>query len=244
MESKLTVEILPQPDDYTCGPTCLHSVYRYHGDEIELEQLIDEVPRVEGGGTLDVLLACHALRRGYDAKIYTYNVRLFDPTWFTPGRTDLADRLQLQMESKPSPILRIATQAYLEFLELGGRLRFEDLTSALIRKYLNRSIPVMTGLSATFLHRCAREFGPDCVPDDVRGGPTGHFVVLCGYNRETRDVLVADPLELNPVSGSTNYVVSIDRVINAILLGIVTYDANLLIIEPRKGAQTRKSCRS
>ncbi len=47
-------------------------------------------------------------------------------------------------------------------------------------------------------------------------------------------MLVADPLETNPVSGSISYAVSIDRVICAILLGILTYDANLLIIEPRK----------
>ena len=97
-------------------------------------------------------------------------------------------------------------------------------------------MPVLTGLSATYLHRTAREYGPTCEPDSVRGEPTGHFVVLCGYNKETREVLVADPLETNPVSGGNRYVVSIDRVICAILLGILTYDANLLIIEPRKCA--------
>lgn len=235
--------MLSQPDDYTCGPTCLHSVYRYHGDEIELAKVISEVPRVAGGGTLDVLLACHALRRGYEATIFTYNLQLFDPTWFRPARTDLAEMLQRQMEYKLSPILKVATRAYLEFLDLGGKLRFEDLTGALIRKYLGRSIPVLTGLSATFLHRMAREYGATCEPDSVRGEPTGHFVVLCGYNKESREVLVADPLATNPVSGGNRYVVSIDRVINAILLGIVTYDANLLIIEPQKNAQTRKSCR-
>jgi len=234
LESKLTVEILPQPDDFTCGPTCLHSVYRYHEDQIELDQVIAEVSSLTSGGTLDVFLAVHALRRGYDAMIYTYNLQLFDPSWFAPGRTDVAQRLRRQMDFKPSPILRVATEAYLEFLELGGQLRFEDLTGALIRKYLNRSIPVLTGLSATYLHRSAREYGPNCDADDVRGDPTGHFVVLCGYDKEKRDVLVADPLERNPVSGSNRYVASIDRVICAILLGIITYDANLLIIKPRK----------
>jgi hypothetical protein len=234
LDTNLIVEMLPQPDDYTCGPTCLHSVYRYHGDQIDLEQVISEVGRVEGGGTLDVFLACHALRRGYTATIYTYNLALFDPTWFRPARPDLADLLLQQMEYKASPKLKVATRAYLEFLERGGQLRFEDLTGSLIRKYLSRSIPVLTGLSATYLHRAAREHGPNCEPDTVRGEPTGHFVVLCGYNRDTREVLVADPLAPNPVAGDNRYVVSIERVICAILLGILTYDANLLIIEPRK----------
>jgi len=234
VESKLTVEMLSQPDDYTCGPTCLHAVYRYHGDQMPLEKVISEVPRVDGGGTLAVLLACHALRRGYDATIYTYNLQMFDPTWFEPGVPDIREPLRLQSQFKRSPKLEVATQGYLEFLDLGGLLRFEDLTSALIRKYLSRSIPVLTGLSATYLHRTAREYEPTNEADDVRGDPEGHFVVLCGYDKETRGVLVADPLETNPVSSNNGYEASIDRVICAILLGILTYDANLLIIEPRK----------
>ncbi|HEX4148600.1 MAG TPA: hypothetical protein VHY20_06420, partial [Pirellulales bacterium] len=79
-----------------------------------------------------------------------------------------------------------------------------------------------------------REYGPGQEFDDVRGMPSGHFVVLCGYDNNARQVLVADPLGSNPVSASNPYAVSIDRVICAILLGIVTYDANLLIIEPPK----------
>jgi hypothetical protein len=121
----------------------------------------------------------------------------------------------------------------LDFIELGGSLRFEDLTGALIRKYLNRGIPVLTGLSSTYLYRVAREYGPEDDSDDVRGEPAGHFVVLCGYSKDTREVLVADPFLTNP-TGTNQYLVNIDRLICAILLGILTYDANLLIIEPRK----------
>ena len=29
---RLPVEILPQPDETTCGPTCLHAVFRYFGE--------------------------------------------------------------------------------------------------------------------------------------------------------------------------------------------------------------------
>jgi len=58
--------------------------------------------------------------------------------------------------------------------------------------------------------------------------------VLHGYDREARTVHVADPLKSNPLTGTQNYTASIDRVINAILLGVLTYDANLLIIQPAK----------
>jgi len=237
MKTKLHLEILPQPDETTCGPTGLHALYRYYGDDIPLAQVIEEVPALPGGGTLGVLMACHALRRGYRATIFTYELQLFDPTWFAPGGPDLKERLAAQMAAKDDPKLHLATRAYLEFLGLGGKLRFEDLTKTLIRGYLRRSIPIITGLSATYLYRSAREFGPGDDYDDVRGLPSGHFVVLCGYDRENRTVLVADPLQSNPVGKGQYYEVDLNRVICSILLGMPTYDANLLIIRPREERQ-------
>jgi len=234
METRLQFEILPQPDDTACGPTCLHAVYAYYGDEVSLESVIRETPRLEEGGTLAVMLGCHALRRGFRATIFTYNLQVFDPTWFVPEAQPLAEKLAAQAAAKESRKLRTATAAYLEFLQLGGVIRMEDLTTGLIRKYLKREIPILTGLSATYLYRNAREFGPNSDSDDVRGRAAGHFVLLCGYDPVSRGVLVADPLMPNPLAPRQSYVLSVDRVVCAILLGILTYDANLLIIEPRK----------
>ena len=223
-----------QPDDTTCGPTCLKAVYDYYGDTISLTQIIDEVEGMESGGTLAVFLACHALRRGYLATIYTYNLHVFDPTWFSTGDTDLHQVLSEQLAAKDDARLRFAIPGYQKFLSLGGVIRFEDLTTKLIRRPLTRGVPILTGLSATYLYREAREFGPDGDEDPIRGTPAGHFVVLCGYDKTRREVLVADPLDPNPLSESHIYAESIERVIGAILLGIITYDANLLIIEPPK----------
>lgn len=234
MESQLHLEILPQSDETTCGPTCLQAVYRYYGNEIPLETVIAESGRLDEGGTLAVLLGCDALRRGYRATIYTYNLQVFDPTWFGPEPVDLAQRLRAQDEAKRLPKLHVATEAYLEFVERGGRLRFEDLTPALIRKYLRRGTPILSGLSATYLYRSARERS-DNELDDVRGEPVGHFVLLSGYHPDSRQVLIADPLLPNPMAEGQRYLVDIDRVVGAILLGVVTYDANLLIVDaPRK----------
>jgi hypothetical protein len=234
VEARVQLDILPQPDEFTCGPTCLHAIYQYYQDHLSLTQVVTEVPRLPDGGTLAVLLACHALSRGYEATIYTYNLQLFDPTWFVAGGSDLGQCLKAQMVHKGGDKLRLATAAYLHFLDHGGQVRFEELTPALIRRYLRSSVPILTGLSATYLYHCAREIGPDGEPDAVRGKPVGHFVLLCGYDPITRSVLVADPLLPNPVSDTHQYAVSIGRVIGAILLGILTYDANLLIIMPRR----------
>lgn len=230
---QLPVSILPQPDETTCGPTCLHAVYRYWADDEPLEQIIQRTGRLEHGGTFAVFLACDALRKGYSATIYTYNLTVFDPTWFASRDADIAERLRRQSEIKTDYRLQHATKGYLEFLSLGGRLRLLDLSRYLIRGILRRKLPIITGLSSTYLYRVAREYGPDDVPDDVRGLPSGHFVIISGYDRERRKVLVVDPYHKNPYASTHEYWLSVDRVVNAVLLGIVTHDANLLIIHPR-----------
>ena len=108
----------------------------------------------------------------------------------------------------------------------------EDLRPNLIRRYLRKRVPILTGLSATYLYRTPREWGPKADYDDVRGEPSGHFVVLCGLDSESRNVLVADPMLPNPAFDRQIYSLPIERVITAILLGIVTYDANLVVIQP------------
>jgi hypothetical protein len=232
MNTRLQLDISRQPDDFTCGPTCLHAVYRYFSDNLTLDEVISGVPTLEHGGTLGVLLGCHALRRGYRARIYTYNLQVFDPTWFVTAAASVRTKLEAQVQFKPEPKLRAATEAYVEYLNLGGELRLEDLSPRLIRRLLGRDRPVLAGLSATFLYRTAREFGPKDDYDDIRGQPAGHFVVICGYDREARKVLVADPLQPNPLSETTTYALDLYRLINAILLGTLTYDANLLVLEP------------
>lgn len=225
----LELEVLRQPDDTTCGPTCLHAIYGYWGLEVDLERLIEEITPLPDGGTLGVMLACHAIRAGFRARIFTYNLRMFDPTWFAPG-VDIASRLREQKKVKRGHKFGLAANAYLEFLSLGGELLFEELNGRLLRRYLNREIPILTGLSATYLYGCAREVNNK--PDDIRGEPVGHFVVLTGYDRLAREVIVADPLHDNPGFQTHTYRVGSDRLISSILLGIVTYDSNLVIIHP------------
>ncbi len=237
MPDRKFLDILPQPDGASCGPTCLQAVYRYFGDDITLQQVIAEVTTLEEDGTLAVYLACHALLRGYQATIITYNLQIFDPTWATATNRQIAEKLKLQLAHKKHiPGLEVATNAYLDFLRLGGRLQFKVLTTGLIRSYLKRSIPLLSGLSATFLYSTAREYvdSTKLVYDDVRGVPTGHFVVLADYDKQERKVLVADPLMPNPVSAGQHYLVNISRLMCAIMLGTLTYDGDLLIVEPRR----------
>jgi len=237
--------MLPQPDDESCGPTCLHAVYRYWGEKVALDEVMKSARSLNvtgaGRGTLAVMLGIDALTRGYDATLYTFNLLVFDPTWFASNGTAspifLRKKLQAQAEARSvdDPRFRVATASYLEFVRLGGSIRYRDLTSRLISRFILGGVPVLTGVCATYLYRCAREFGPDDDYDDLRGVPTGHFVVLHGYDTKKRKVTVADPLADNPGFDSQQYVVSMARLVPAIMLGVLTYDANLLVITPRRG---------
>ncbi|GAB4237541.1 MAG: C39 family peptidase [Acidobacteriota bacterium] len=235
------IQVLPQPDDTTCGPTCLHALYRFYGVDYPLERIIREVHRFEHGGTVAVALANHALERGFEAIIYTYNLQVFDPTWFQEPAVDLKTRLARQAEVKNRKRLSQVTQLYLRYLELGGALRFAPLGRRLLNFYLDRGVPVLTGLSATYLYNCAREH--DNEADDIRGEPVGHFVVLSGMDTSGEQVLVADPLHLNPLNpGRRHYAVDLERLLIAIPLGVLTYDANLLILRPAGSAAEDPPC--
>lgn len=243
----LDIEILPQPDDESCGPTCLHAVYRFWGDQRPLGSVIESVRSLNtagaGRGTLAVMLGVHALAQGYSASLFTFNLQMFDPTWFGgdgPGDPVLlGEKLSAQVAAKSYEDLRfpVATESYQEFLRLGGSIHFCDLTSELISNFISAGRPVLTGLSATYLYKCAREFGPNDDYDDVRGEPTGHFVVLHGYDEAARMVRVADPLADNPGFEVQGYDIPLARLVPAIMLGVLTYDANLLVIEPKTPAQ-------
>jgi hypothetical protein len=230
----LAFDIQAQPDEVTCGPTCLQALYQYYGDKVPLKEVIQEVKHLKTGGTLAVMLGNHALKRGYKAHIYTYNLNVFDPTWFKEPSEKMIGYLHDQMKFKHNRRkLQVASRAYIKFLESGGEMRNRELDANLIKDYLKKGIPILTGLSATYLYGTPREIPQSDIYDSIKGEPSGHFVVITGYDEENNCVYVTDPMEPNPLGKGQVYSVDFVRLINSIMLGIVTYDANLLIIEPQ-----------
>lgn len=234
-ELSLGFDMQTQPDDVTCGPTCLQALYNYYGDDIPLKEVIQEVKQLKLGGTLAVMLGNHALKRGYKVRIYTYNLNVFDPTWFKHSSKKMIRFLREQMAFKHKRRkLKVASQAYIKFLQAGGEVRNMELDETLIKNYLKQSIPIVTGLSATYLYGSAREIPQFDIYDSIKGEPAGHFVVVTGFDEDKNCVHITDPNEPNPIGQGKVYSVSFARLINSIMLGIVTYDANLLIIQPKE----------
>jgi hypothetical protein len=232
-------QISTQPDDESCGPTCLHSIYQHYGLNIPLNEVIQTIDRSPSGGTFCISIGKHALEHGFQSTIYIYSLIIFDLSWFTNGEVEndfLISKLEAQMHYKKDPYITSATHAIIDYLNLGGKIRVHPLSPKLLKKYFDQNIPIITGLSATHLYWSKREYfiNGKSIYDDIRGTPCGHFVILCGYDDEKKHLIVADPHGENPISHNNYYKVDMDQLVNAILLGTVTYDGQLVIIEPKK----------
>ena len=233
---QLPVLIARQPDGVTCGPTCLQALYAFYGQQVHLDELIPGIRQVVTGGTLAVHLATHALGRNYRATMYNWNLQVFDPSWFSRG-VDIAAKLREQVRWKGDQHALVeATRGYLDFLEAGGELRDEECSGDLIRHHLAQGHPLVAGLSATWLYRAMRQYGPEGIDDDIRGRPEGHFVIIDGWDPASASFHISDPYIDHPMADGQRYRVSEPRLLAAILLGITTYDANLLLIRPKEAA--------
>lgn len=235
---QLQVERRPQPDDVTCGPTALWQVYRYYGLEVDLEAVIAETARNPDGGTLAVYLGVAALRRGFRPTLYPYSLQVFDPTWKELSREALLDKLRRRAERvSQRPRLSRVIAAWIELLEQEGEVRFREFSRDLLVELLAEGRPILTGLSATYLYQTPRERGSGY--DDVGGDPVGHFVVVSGYDPTHDEMVVCDPSTHIPfVHEAGRYPVKTDRLIRSILLGLYTYDAVLMVLDPPAAAPT------
>lgn len=220
--------IFAQPDEVSCGAACLHAVLRHYDINLPLEQLAGEITQLASGGTLAVYLGLDALHRGLQASIYTCDLNLFDPTWFRNGAVPVLDRLRLQAAERVEERAQLGSLAYIEYLEGGGLVFMEDISFELLQRLLSDGGPLIAGLSSTWLYRQAREL-PDGTDDDIRGLSSGHFVVIHSVDSVRHTAAIADPYAQNPF-GTHWYEVPVARLITAIMLGVVTYDAKLLVI--------------
>lgn len=229
------ISVATQPDDESCGITCLQAVYNHYGVETTLERLKGEIEHWQTGGTVSVNLARNALGRGFAAEIYTYNVKIFDPSWKALAPKDLEKKLKQRQRKIRSKKQKKVIAFYLDFIRKGGELRFDDLDEDLfdrLHEGKGRRRPIICGLSATYLYQTMRETA-DNQEDDIVGQPVGHFVVISGWDPKARVVTIGDPLRKNPISGTGTYQLPFTRFSNAVMLGILTYDENLLVISKK-----------
>lgn len=230
---RLAVPRQIQPDEVTCGPSCLSAVLRFHGIDVDLDAALGATERNADGGTLAPHLGRAALSFGVGVRARPMAVQVFDPTWRELPPDAMIDRLRRRTATLGDPRLVRVHQAWIAFLEAGGVVDLAgELRSAELIAALDRGNPLIAGLSVTWLYQGARERPSDNVPDDIAGSPVGHFVVITGYAGSGDTFWVVDPWPHPPFPGDEHYPVSRRRLTQAILLGDATHDAVVLEILP------------
>ena len=151
----LDVRRFVQPDDLSCGPTCLAQVYRYYGhDKRAVRTVIDETARNPDGGTLAVYLGVSALRNGFGAA----STRTTCGSSIPPGGSSPAAIAQAG-EAAPAPgrparpKLQRSRAAYIEFLGPRRQGALPELTRELMVRILAAAVTPSSRVGATYLYR-------------------------------------------------------------------------------------------
>jgi hypothetical protein len=110
-------------------------------------------------------------------------------------------------------------------LESGVELDIKIPSEKILIEYLKRSIPPIITLSYNVLHDYKRKLNDKL--DDVRGLPTGHYVVVSGY--DSKKFIVTDPFN------GTLKVPKEKLIFSWFLLG-----GWILIVEPKKAKWVKK----
>lgn len=79
---ELPVQRFLQPDDVTCGPTCLRKVYSFYGLDASHDDVIASLERNEDGGTLAVFLGIAALVYAFFIKALGILLFAVEIGWF------------------------------------------------------------------------------------------------------------------------------------------------------------------
>jgi hypothetical protein len=169
-----------------------------------------------------------AIEQGLEVIVYTRSAGIFDPTWFNFSSECLLSKLKEEHayfekeEYVGLPSFKEDIDAAIRFLEAGGIIDFTPISKRLIRDLLREKKPLIAGVSYTLLVNAPRErYFPEesCwKPDDIKGHPYGHVVVISGYRRDSFQII--DPWP----QAKEEYYVKGDVLIDAILRN----DSNLL----------------
>ena len=177
-------------------------------------------------GVYDARLGVTAIKLGYEVKITTQDMHVFDPTWYKLLKKKLLTKLRSFSRTIQNKLLSTKIRSCISFLELGGEIVFEPISKELLISKLQVH-PIIASLCSTYLYREER---PN---DECSNFRYGHFVVLNGYDPKTDKFFITDPWHSIPFSKTGRYEVKSEELITAIYLAEATYDSSIMEIYPK-----------
>ena len=124
MAFRLAVDILPQPDETTCGPTCLHAIYRYWQEDEPLSEVIARTGKSSRAARWPYSWRATPCARATAPRSIPITSTVFDPTWFTDPTVEIAHAAGLATRGQERLPAAVCDRRLPGIsLSLGGRLR-------------------------------------------------------------------------------------------------------------------------
>jgi len=184
---KLDVPYIKQEKNM-CGPSSLQQVLEYYGRKISLKDILANV-KMFPFGTPPPYLAIGAKKLGYKVRLISFDVNYVDPSWKNSPKNEIIEKLKKRLPTIKNRIINRRTKGLIMALESGVELDIKIPSEKILIKYMKRGIPPIITLSYNVLHDYKRKLNDKL--DDVKGLPTGHYVVVSGY--DDNNFIVTDP---------------------------------------------------
>ncbi|MBT3984899.1 hypothetical protein HOD38_03165 [archaeon] len=221
----------------SCGHSSLLQVLAYYGTKLELKEVVNEISSCEVDdlklGASECELGLFAMKRDFKSTVISLDVRRFDATWFDLSKEELKKKLELRSkflhnlspedfkEGQGTQYLDNVTKYYSEYFEKDGKVKFLPISKELIKKYIDKKIPVIALVSSQLYFKKARKYNGKF--DDIKGKPTGHWIVVSGYT--DKNFIITDPADDLEKDGN------VEMEQNYLISSINTYGPVILIIE-------------
>ncbi|MCM8820060.1 MAG: hypothetical protein NC925_04615 [Candidatus Omnitrophica bacterium] len=156
-----------------CGLTSLNLLFRYY----KISGIPKDLIRKNRNNSLWISdLGIIALKKGFKVNLFTYSQRIFKPEWFDLPKHRILQKLY---RKEKNLLINLARKSIIEFLKLGGEIKFKILNAKTLKFYIKNKKPLLMTVSSGIIHH--------------RSMPGGHFVVLIGYDK--RNFIILNPGE-------------------------------------------------
>jgi predicted double-glycine peptidase len=177
---RLQLTPIVQDGPTSCTNACLRMVAGYFGRKLDRDEIDRALFKDSAGCSFNTDIARFALRHGFAAECYGYNLYLTDPADGGLAPSALLSKLRREQAHLRDQWYRPMLASIVAALAEGVRYVVRRPAFEIAAGYLRQRIPVIAVVSYPALH-------------GVRGNPfSGHDVVLTGY--DGRRVYFVDPL--------------------------------------------------
>lgn len=161
---ELNFSLNSKPYYQNCGLKCLDALFQYYRIDKTPKDLIKKDTNkplwISDLGSL-------VLGAGLPVTLFTYSQKIFRPEWFNFSKQKIFAKLR---KREKNLLIDRARRSILDFLKLGGKLKFEVLNAERLKYYIKNKKPVLLAASSSIIHH--------------RFMLSGHFVVLIGYDKK------------------------------------------------------------